>query len=284
MIRKLERNNFIMKIIALILLILIAFIIFYIFSLRGRVGFADWSQFRGYYYAHRGLHNKTNVPENSLEAFRRAVDKGYGIEFDVHLLSDGELAIIHDSSLLRTAGVDVKVEDLKSEDLKNYFLEGTAETIPTLEKTLSLVDGKTPLIIELKTSGNNVNDLCERVYETLKEYSGAYCIESFDPRCLYWFYKNKPEVIRGQLSENYYKSKTTKAPFVIKFLMTGLFTNFLTRPDFIAYKFSDRATISNKICTKVWKMQSVGWTITDENNINKAKLENVFPIFEDIYP
>ena len=54
-------------------------------------------------YAHRGLHDKeVGSPENSLAAFKEAVESGYGAELDVHLLKDGNLAVIHDSSLFRT--------------------------------------------------------------------------------------------------------------------------------------------------------------------------------------
>ncbi|MBR4072591.1 MAG: glycerophosphodiester phosphodiesterase [Clostridia bacterium] len=258
--------------------------LFYILTLKGRVGFADWEQFKGYYFAHRGLHNNSTAPENSMEAFRRAKEKGYGAELDVHLMSDGNLAVIHDSSLLRTAGVDVKIENLTKRDLKNYYLEGTAENIPTLNEVLALFDGKAPLIIELKSDGKNFPALCNRVCEELKSYKGAYCIESFDPRCIYWFAKNCPDVIRGQLSENYFRNKNSKVPFVLKLLMTGLLTNFLTKPDFIAYRFRDRSDLSYRICMNFWKMQGVGWTITDQNDMESAQKENIFPIFEKFNP
>ncbi len=258
--------------------------VIYILSLRGRVGFTDWEDFKGYCFAHRGLHNNSTAPENSLEAFRRAKEKGYGAELDVHLLADGELAVIHDSSLMRTAGVDIKIESLTAGDLESYYLEGTAETIPTLKQVLRLYGGAAPLIIEIKAVGNNFAQLCKRVAEELEEYNGSYCIESFDPRCVYWFAKNRPDVIRGQLSENFLRNKDSKAPFILKLLMSNLLTNFLTRPDFIAYRFADRTHLSNRICIDFWKMQSVGWTITKEEDVSSAKEENIFPIFENINP
>ena len=85
-------------------------------------------------YAHRGLHHQPDAPENSLAAFRAAVEHGFGAELDVHLMKDGGLAVIHDSSLARTAGADVNIEDLSTEDLENYRLEGTEEKIPLLEE------------------------------------------------------------------------------------------------------------------------------------------------------
>ena len=96
-----------------------------------RKGHKDLASLRGWKYAHRGLHGN-GIPENSMAAFRAALDGGYGIELDVHLMKDGKLAVIHDASLKRTAGADVKIEDLTEADLANYPLEGTEQTIPPL--------------------------------------------------------------------------------------------------------------------------------------------------------
>ena len=99
-------------------------------------------------YAHRGLHDvAAAMPENSIAAFMAALDNGYGAELDIHLLKDGNLAVIHDSSLLRTAGADVIVEDLTVEDIENYRLLGSDEKIPSLQKVLALFEGRAPLVI-----------------------------------------------------------------------------------------------------------------------------------------
>ena len=105
-------------------------------------------------YAHRGLYGG-EIPENSLAAFTAAVDAGYGIELDVHLLKDGGLGIFHDSSLKRMASGKGRIEDLKTGQLKNYKLAKSQETIPTLQEVLQMVGGKVPLIIELKTVDGN---------------------------------------------------------------------------------------------------------------------------------
>ena len=100
---------------------LLLFII-WMMLLAGRVGNNDVEKFMTERYAHRGLHGEDR-PENSLAAFKAAADKGYAIELDVHLMRDGKLAVIHDASLLRTAGADVKIEELEEADLENYRLE-----------------------------------------------------------------------------------------------------------------------------------------------------------------
>ena len=102
----------------------------YILSTQGRTGHPGLAALRGWNYAHRGLHDETK-PENSMAAFRAALEHGYGIELDIHLMKDGNLAVIHDCSLERVAGADVKITDLTAEDLPNYRLCGTDETIPS---------------------------------------------------------------------------------------------------------------------------------------------------------
>ncbi len=263
-----------------LLIVIAVLIILYIYALSGRVGFADFSDFKKVRFAHRGLHGN-GVPENSLWAFKRALDRGYGIEFDVHLMADGELAVIHDHSLKRTTGEDINIEDLNLEELGNYRLEGTAEKIPTLKEVLELYEGKYPLIIELKPTAENVDKLCLNTAYLLKSYKGKYCVESFDPRCVRWFKKHSPQIIRGQLSQNYFKSKNKKISLFYQIIMTLLLTNFITKPDFVAYRFSDRNALSFKICTNFHKLQGVSWTIRGEENIVQAEKENIIPIFEE---
>ena len=142
----------------------------YLLALRGRTGHPGLSALRGWNYAHRGLHSP-GVPENSLAAFRAAVEHGYGAELDVHLLKDGGLAVIHDSKLIRTTGREGRVEDLTTAELKNYPLEGTEETIPTFREVLEVFSGRTPLIIELKPEGNNHAALCKAACEAMQGYA-----------------------------------------------------------------------------------------------------------------
>ena len=118
----------------------------YVLSVRGRVGHPGLEKFRGWNYAHRGLHDE-NIPENSMAAFRAAVEHGFGAELDVHLLADGGLAVIHDSRLLRTTGREGRVEDLTRDQLKEYKLQGTEETIPDFTDVLKVFEGKAPLIV-----------------------------------------------------------------------------------------------------------------------------------------
>lgn len=267
----------------IILIILVIIVMFFLLATQGRSGHSGLCALRGWNYAHRGLHGN-GVPENSMEAFRLALEQGYGIELDIHLLKDGNLAVIHDSSLLRTAGVDIRVEELTLPELHNYRLEGTQETIPAFRDVLELFDGKAPLIVELKPEGNNYAALSQAAMDLLSAYRGVYCIESFDPRCVHWFTKNRPDVIRGQLAENFFKSKASKLPAVLKFVMTLNLLNFLTKPDFVAYRFGDRKNLSIGVCCKLWKMQGVTWTLRNQEDHRIAVAENWIPIFEYYNP
>ena len=255
----------------------------YLLALKGRTGHEGLQKLRGWNYAHRGLHGE-GVPENSLAAFRAAVDHGYGSEFDVHLLKDGGLVVIHDSKLIRTTGREGVVEDLTTEELKECFLEGTTETIPTFREVLEIFSGKTPVIIELKPEGNNVAQLCEAACAAMAGFEGTWCMESFDPRVVHWLKKNRPDIIRGQLSENFFKDRTDLSD-IIKFLLTHNLLNFYTVPDFIAYQFSTRNdTLSNRLCRKLWKVQGVSWTLRSREDYDTAVNEGWLPIFEGFRP
>ncbi|MBR6650079.1 MAG: glycerophosphodiester phosphodiesterase [Clostridia bacterium] len=267
----------------IIVAVLIVLILLYLLSLRGRRNHPKLSKLRKWAYAHRGLHNKPQIPENSMHAFYLALQKGYGIELDVHLLRDGEIAVIHDSTLERTTGRKGKIEHLTSADLARYNLEGTDETIPLFRDVLAMFDGKAPIIVELKTAGGNASKLCEAVFRLLDNYKGLYCVESFDPRCLIWLKKHRPKVCRGQLAQNFFKS-TSGMGKIVDFVLTFLLENFLTRPDFIAYKFSDRKNISNVLCRKLWKIQGVSWTLRSKAVYHEALGEGLIPIFEKFEP
>lgn len=255
----------------------------YLLALRGRTGHPLLRKLRRWKFAHRGLHGD-GVPENSMAAFRLALDNGYGIELDVHLLADGNLAVIHDASLKRTAGADVQIESLRTEQLSQYRLEGTWQTIPTFRQVLDLYAGKAPLIVELKPENGNHAALADAVCRALENYPGLYCIESFDPRCIRWLKENRPSIVRGQLAHNSLHEGKGKIPYFLRFLMTNLLSNFWNTPDFIAYRFCDRERLSVRIARKFWKIQGVSWTLQTQEEYETAVAENWIPIFEGFKP
>ena len=267
-------------VLAIIVIVLLA--VGYVLSTRCGGSHPWLRKMRRFAYAHRGLHDESK-PENSMSAFRAAVAQGYGIELDVHLLKDGTLAVIHDGTLLRTTGQEGKVEELDAQDLWNYRLEGTQELIPTFREVLDMVNGRVPLIIELKCVNNNYDALCRAVCERLDQYKGLYCMESFDPRCVRWLKKNRPELIRGQLAENFVAAKGP-LPLPVKLMLTLQLENFLNMPDFVAFKYVDRKNLGNFLVRRLWKLESVTWTVRSQEDLDIAEKEGYIPIFEGFRP
>lgn len=253
----------------------------YVLSTQGRTGHPGLAQLQNFKYAHRGLHDAER-PENSMSAFRAALENGYGIELDIHLIKDGNLAVMHDRSLLRTAGVDVNITDLTTEALSDYHLCGTGETIPAFSQVLELFTGKAPLIIELK-SDDNAEALVDAAVKAMEDYEGAYCMESFDPRCVYVLKKKYPHIIRGQLTEDYFNSKST-LPAPLKWALKNQVLNFLTLPDFVAYKYRDINTFSNTLVRKFWGTAGVTWTLQTQEEFDDAVAKGWIPIFENFKP
>ena len=183
----------------------------------------------------------------------------------------------------RTAGADVFVEDLTTQQLQDYRLEGTEETIPPFQQVLDLFDGKAPLIVELKAAGNAAK-LTETTCQMLDGYPGTYCLESFDPRCIRWLKKHRPDLIRGQLSRNFFAAKASKLPWYLKFVMATQLINFLVVPDFVAYRFQERKNLGNFLVRKLWGTQGVAWTLRSPQEHEAAVKEGWIPIFEHYEP
>ncbi len=255
----------------------------YLSLLAGRRGQSGLSALRGWSYAHRGLHG-LDAPENSMAAFRAALEAGYGIELDIHLMKDGNLAVIHDASLQRTAGTQAQIEDLTLADLENYRLGRTDEKIPLFSQVLALFAGRAPIIVELKSEKDNYAALCQAACAMLDTYQGPFCIESFDPRCIAWLRRHRPDIIRGQLSANFLQDKKHLRPWVSRFVLTANLFNATGRPDFLAYRFSDRKRLGVFLCRKLWGIQGVAWTIRNKEDYATAVAEDWIPIFEGFLP
>lgn len=241
-------------------------------------------EMRKFIYAHRGLHSKEEgIPENSLTAFRRALDSGYGIELDVHLSADKTPVIIHDTSLRRTVGVNIDVTDIPDRDIKNHPLEGTGNRIPFLSEVLSTVSGKVPLLIELKVDKDNYKELTDKVLKELEGYKGIYAVQSFDPRVVKHLRIKYPRVMRGQLSGFLVKSGTKLNRF-LDFALRNLLTNFITKPHFIAYRVQDSGKLSISTCRRLYRPLEFNWTCKKKAHHIIAHKNGAIPIFENYIP
>lgn len=263
--------------------IIAVILLFWVIAVRCRHGHPAWEVLSRYRYAHRGLHDRARgIPENSLAAFRQAVERGYGAELDVHLTRDGSLVVIHDDSLLRTAGVDVNVSSLTADQLSQYRLEGTQEKIPFLEEVLPLFEGKAPLVVELKVEKNAAR-LAQAACQVLDRYRVNYCIESFHPRVLMWLKRHRPDICRGQLSQNFIRERSGM-PLVAAVVMTNVLTNLVTCPDFVSYKWRDHRRLSLFLAKRLWRGHEMSWTIRDSASMRRVEQEGCLPIFEQFQP
>lgn len=232
-------------------------------------------------YAHRGLHNNNaGVPENSLAAFAAAAKAGYGVELDVQLTANRQVVVFHDNDLKRMCGVDKRVDELTYAQLQEYSLLDSDQHIPLLSDVLNVLDGAT-LLCEFKTMRSYTDTaLCEITLPLLDGYKGNVCIESFNPFMVRWFRKHAPRYIRGILSKKFTKDET--AP-ILRFILSSLFTNFLCRPDFIAYQYTDYKQPFFRLC-RLFKPTTIAWTVTTPSDMTVTKQHFDTFIFEGFSP
>ena len=146
-----------------------------------------------YPIAHRGYHNKEN-PENTLAAFQLALDNNYAIELDIQFTKDYQIVVFHDDNLKRLCGIDKKVCEFTYDELKEFKINNTEHTIPLFIDVLNLVDGKTPIVVEMKSTKYGNDILPGKAYELLREYNGDYAVQSFDPFLVKWYKDFQPHV------------------------------------------------------------------------------------------
>lgn len=220
----------------------------------------DLSFLKSNLIAHRGLHNK-DIPENSIKAFENAIKKGYIIELDIHLLKDNTIVVFHDDNLFRMTNKNIELKNVAYEEIKNIKLNNTKYTIPTLKEVLKLVDGKVPLIIELKYD-RKTGLLEQELVKLLDNYKGKFCIKSFSPLIINWFKKHRPNYIRGLLI-NYRKKNLFDKIALSKFI------TWLCKPDFIScsYKLHN----NKKIKKYMQKKPVLAWTIKNDKNFQLYK-------------
>lgn len=232
--------------------------------------------FRDVYIAHRGLFdNKGGCPENSMGAFARAIEHGFGIELDVQMTTDGHLVVFHDDTLKRMCGKKKMVTACSLKELSSLKLAGSQEGIPLFSDVLSLIGGKVPLIVEIKSAGD-WKLTTQKAAAMLDRYPGIYCMESFHPMAVAWYKKNRPQIIRGQLATNMFASKASRT-FADRLLLTNLMMNVFSRPDFIAYNWKYADQFSFRLVRKLFPVTSVAWTIKSQEQLEKAS--DVFSVF-----
>lgn len=218
--------------------------------------------FAGANIAHRGLHSRDkSIPENSIAAFRRAVEAGYGVELDVRLTKDGRVVVFHDNDLKRMCGVDSAVDELTFDELQILRLLDTDERIPLFTSVLDVIRGRVPIICEVK-GGRSNRELCRKTYDIISSYRGDICIESFDPFIVGWFRRNGKDILRGQLAmrPERYKGQSK----LMSFALGNCLMNIIGRPQFIAYDLAKKPAAVK--LSEVLGAMRVCWTSHEPKN------------------
>lgn len=261
----------------------------YLWAIHPNVGRKEGClEYTAWKFAHRGLWNRNaGIPENSMPAFRAAIQNHYAIELDIHLTRDGKLAVFHDDSLQRMCGYPGSVESYSWEELQKMRLDHTEERIPLFEDVLRLVNGQVPLLIELKVPNRSLA-LCPVAARVLDAYRGPYVIESFQPFALRWFRKHRPDVLVGQLSSRY--QKTLQVNSLFKLLSSSLIVHVVSRPDFVAYNFRAADGLGIDLNQHLFRIPVFAWTVRNEQeyeicrekNFNTVIFENFRPVLQNV--
>lgn len=271
-------------IIMIVIGILFIIILLYLYLIApGKSRKESFKPYEDVYIAHRGLFNNKDVPENSLTAFRKAVENNYGIELDVQLTTDDQLVVFHDQSLKRMTGIDKDLIDCDFRELETYRLLDTDEKIPLFSDVLKVLNKDTPLVVEIKPEGRYI-ETTKRTVEMLKSYDGLYNMESFNPLVVRYLRKNNPEIVRGQLAYDSLKDPDNKTNILIRFITTYLLMNFLARPDYVAYDCNSTDNPSFRLCSKLFKTECVAWTIKSQKQLEENRKYYQCFIFDSFMP
>jgi len=235
--------------------------------------------------AHRGLHDVSRgTPENSLAAFESAAVQGYPIELDVQLSKDGQVVVLHDPNLARMTGMDAVVGDTNFDVISKLRLAESDQHIPTLTEVLEVVNGRVPIMIEIKSTGS-VGALEQGVLAALSEYRHEAAIVSFNPMSLRYFRKNAPQLPRGQISGLFIKADLGDIDLNlgVRFALQYMLLNGLSHPHFISYQLDGVSTFPVVLRRKVG-MPIVTWPVKSTEDQRRAERYADNIIFEDFTP
>ena len=206
--------------------------------------------------AHRGVFNNTTIPENSMKAFRKAVELNYPIELDIQLTKDFVLVVFHDYNLKRMTGIDKNVSDLTYEEIQKLRLLDTKEKIPTLKEVLKLVHNQVLLDIEIKST-KYVSLICQKFLEEIDGYSN-YIVKSFNPKIVRFLKNEHPELEVGYLIQKRYPK------YIYNILLKSRFMIHYSKADFLAI---DKKLLSSPKFIKLKKKYPFFiWTVKKEDS------------------
>ena len=210
--------------------------------------------------AHRGYHDMNKERwENTLPAFEAAAQKGFAIECDVRLSSDGQPIIFHDSELARLAGCEGYCWQKTGAEMNALKIGGTKDHAPTLREMLDLVDGRVPLVIELKGIPGYDQGLVAAVGAALRNYHGPAAIMSFDHWLIRDFAEHAPGIPAG-LTAWGDRQQEIEAHFAM--LAHGI--------DFVSYSVTHLPNPFISFVREKLAMPVITWTVRDEAGVQRT--------------
>ncbi len=222
--------------------------------------------------AHRGLHNDI-YPENTSGAYVNAINNGYAIETDVQLTKDGVLVCYHDYLLTRGAGTDKDIRDLTYEEIKNLKVFSSDYKILTFDELLELVDGKTPILIEVKPQ--KISGIEQKLVNSLKDYKGEFALQSFSPFIIKELSNLAPNYHLGVLATlEYFKDLTLLQNLYLR----RIWYRFNVKFNFLSVRVEDL----KKFNKRAKKYNLISWTIKDDNDVKIAEKFAKNIIFENV--
>lgn len=238
---------------------------------------SDWLRTRP--VAHRGLHDAAaGAPENSLAAFQAAAAAGYAMECDLQLAADGVAMVFHDAGLERLTPASGALGAHSAKALGALRLLGTDEPIPTLAELLARIDGRAPILIELKHDVSPVGPLEEAAWRELQRYRGPYAVQSFDPGSVAWFRDRAPEALRGQVSGDWRRFRESDQP-----ALANAWAALSARPQFLAWSVHRLPHWAPALARRLG-LPLLSWTVRTPEDLARARSCGANPIFEGIRP
>ena len=230
--------------------------------------------------AHRGLHDiARGIVENTASAFAAAMAGSYAIECDLQLTRDGEAVVFHDEHLDRLTEAHGMVKDLTAAEMKALVIRRSTDHVQTLAELLTQVQGKVPLVIELKSHWDGDERLAARALEVLKTYDGPYCIMSFDPDVIDTVRRISPETIRGIVAERAFDSYYDSLPLKRQIELRTFAHVARTRPDFVSFYF-DELPWAPVTAFRASGRPVISWTIRSAGQASTARRKSDQITFE----
>jgi len=244
----------------------------------------DWLTARP--VAHRGLHDRiSGIIENMPGAAQAAIDGNFGIECDIQLSADGEAMVHHDDALGRLTEGSGALLGLTSRELKAVKFKDTAEQMMSLGDLCALVNGRVPIIIEVKSHFDGDRKLVTRMAKVLHTYAGPVAGMSFDPDQVVALREIMPGLLRGIVAERTYsETDWPEASPTQRRGMLHLRHALRTRPRFVAYWVNELPSPAPWIARHVFGLPLLTWTVRTSEQRERAARHADQMIFEGFQP